>query len=95
MATREIVNEAIALGLIRADEAARYLDAPPHPKLVIVPKSAPPPERLAVVGFNGRIRKGRQRLTRALIAAGVVDGEAVRGKIWQTPKPGAEQEDTA
>lgn len=95
MATMEIVNEAIRLHLIEPGEAARYLDAPPRPKLAIVPRVPPPPERLAVAGFNGRIRKGRQRLTRALIAAGVVDGEAVRGKVWQTPKPGAEQEDTA
>lgn len=44
----------------------------PPPPLWLVPKSAPPPEALKLVQFRGRIRKGRQMLTKALLAAGAL-----------------------
>jgi hypothetical protein len=44
----------------------------PPPVLWLTPRVPPPVEALKLVYFRGRIRKGRQMLTKALLAAGAL-----------------------
>jgi hypothetical protein len=75
----KVVAEAIRLGLIQPSEADRFLrptatPRPPH----LIPATPPPPERLQlVVRPDGRLRRTRQRMTKALLKAGVIDAAVV------------------
>lgn len=84
----DLVAEAIRLGLIEPHEADRYLrDRTTTKPLFLVPKVAPPPERIKLVTRpNGRLQRARSRLTKLLIEAKVLDAAAVTARrIEPTP----------
>lgn len=53
---------------VQSDNAC---DQPPPP-LWLVPRTPPPHEALKLMHFNGRIRRGRQMLTKGLLRAGAL-----------------------
>lgn len=66
-------------------------EEPPRPVPFIAPRIAPPPERLKLVTRpDGRIRRARAKLTKALIHAGVIARPARKH-----PTPPASEERTA
>ncbi len=63
-------------------------DPEPPPPLWLVPRTPPPPEALKLMHFRGRIRKGRQVLTKALLAAGAF----TRHQHPDEPNPPSEEQ---
>lgn len=90
----DVVKRAIELKLIDPADADRFLrDTHPARPLALVPKKAPPPERLTLIRRpNGRLMRARQRFTKALLAARIVDPAVVKARH---PTPRSVEEDTA
>jgi hypothetical protein len=76
----DIVRQAVELELIETPtEADRYLRAPtPAREPFIAPGCTPPPERLTKLRSKGLVVRPKARMTRRLLATGVVDRDHVR-----------------
>jgi hypothetical protein len=80
-----MIRQGLELGVLDRTAALDYLRGPARP-IWLKPATPPPPERLALVRVNGRIRKPRQKFTEALIAAHVVDADVVKRRSPDHPE---------
>jgi hypothetical protein len=76
-----LVAEALRLQRVDRRQAARLLHpsttATPH----LIPKSAPPRERLTLVRrADGRVLRPKARMTKELLRAGLVDPSSVKAR---------------